>query len=69
MQADHFTAARFSIDVLDDAECTTFLYIDLARPSLGLSDVAYASLRARAGLVIHNVWPVNFNLALPTFRL
>ncbi|KXX74575.1 Linear gramicidin synthase subunit D [Madurella mycetomatis] len=67
-QADRFTAAGFSIDVLDDAERTTFLQVDLARPSLGLSDAVYASLRARAGLVIHNAWPVNFNLALPAFR-
>lgn len=53
-QAERFTAAGFAIGVLDDAKRITFLHIDLARPSLGLSDAAYTALRARAGLVIYN---------------
>jgi thioester reductase-like protein len=68
-QAERFAAAKFPIDALEPAnDRVTFLHADLARPSLGLDDAAYASLRARAGLLLHNAWPVNFNLALPAFR-
>ncbi|KAK3308608.1 uncharacterized protein B0T15DRAFT_391903 [Chaetomium strumarium] len=61
-QAKRFAAAGIAADRI------SFLHADLARPSLGLDDATYASIRARAALVIHNAWPVNFNLALPAFR-
>ncbi|KAI0473627.1 putative NRPS-like enzyme [Xylariaceae sp. FL0804] len=47
----------------------TYISADLARPSLGLDDATYEELRARAPrLVVHNAWPVNFNLGLSAFR-
>ncbi|KAK4114682.1 acetyl-CoA synthetase-like protein [Canariomyces notabilis] len=67
-QGDRFTSAGFPVDTLDDAKRITFLHADLSRPYLGLDEETYASLRDRAGLVIHNAWPVNFNLSLTAFR-
>jgi nucleoside-diphosphate-sugar epimerase/aryl carrier-like protein len=62
-------AERFAADVLEEArDRISFLHADLAWPGLGLDEATYASIRARAALVIHNAWPVNFNLALPAFR-
>ncbi|KAI1445617.1 putative NRPS-like enzyme [Annulohypoxylon stygium] len=46
----------------------TFIKTDLAHPSLGLDEPTYEKLRSRVGLVIHNAWPVNFNLPLTAFR-
>lgn len=41
---------------------------DLAAPKLGLETSTYDELRGQVTLVIHNAWPVNFNLALLAFR-
>ncbi|KAL6884739.1 putative NRPS-like enzyme [Trichoderma evansii] len=49
-------------------ERVSFLKADLAAPNLGLGPEAYETLRARASVVIHNAWPVNFNLPLAEFR-
>lgn len=46
----------------------TFLTADLSQPCLGLQPKAYGELLEVATLVIHNAWPVNFNLSLDTFR-
>ncbi|SPQ27494.1 2d27d111-a7df-4dfd-b53e-66ee884047f0 [Thermothielavioides terrestris] len=51
-----------------DAERVSFLHADLAHPQLGLDNATYATLRARAGLILHCAWPVNFNLVLGAFR-
>jgi thioester reductase-like protein/aryl carrier-like protein len=53
-------------DVFDGR--ATFLQSDLSRPHLGLDDKIYERLRDRVGLIVHNAWPVNFNLRLPAFR-
>ncbi|KAI3323034.1 acetyl-CoA synthetase-like protein [Xylariaceae sp. AK1471] len=66
VQSQRFTAAGVTNHGLDDR--VTFLQANLAHPSLGLDDVTYETLRARVGLVLHNAWPVNFNLSLPAFR-
>ncbi|KAI1777957.1 putative NRPS-like enzyme [Hypoxylon cercidicola] len=66
VQHDRFTAANLSSEGVADR--VTFIQADLARPSLGLDMATYETLRARAGLVIHTAWPVNFNLGLSTFR-
>ncbi|KAK7752885.1 putative NRPS-like protein biosynthetic cluster [Diatrype stigma] len=66
VQSERFAAAGLSPDGLDDR--VTFLQADLAHPTLGLDAAAYETLRARAGLIIHNAWPVNFNLGLTAFR-
>lgn len=52
----------------DLAERVTFLRANFASPRLGLAEAEYETLRTRVGLIIHNAWPVNFNLGLPAFR-
>lgn len=51
-----------------DQERVTFLQADLSRPLLGLDEATYRGLRDQAGLIVHNAWPVNFNLGLAAFR-
>ncbi|KUJ12451.1 NRPS-like enzyme [Mollisia scopiformis] len=46
----------------------TFLEVDLAQSNLGLDSEAYNSILESATLIIHNAWPVNFNLSLDAFR-
>ena len=46
----------------------TFLTADLSRKGLGLQSETLKRLEQSATLVIHNAWPVNFNLALSSFR-
>ena len=45
-----------------------FLTVDLRLPGLGLSDDCKQELTAHLNLVIHNAWPVNFNLPLTAFE-
>ena len=51
-----------------DPTRATFLTADLTKPSLGLEKKMFEKLQNSATLVIHNAWPVNFNLSLPSFR-
>ncbi|KAJ8108999.1 hypothetical protein ONZ43_g6259 [Nemania bipapillata] len=46
----------------------SFLQTDLSHPLLGLEEGQYKTLQSRVGLIIHNAWPVNFNLNLSAFR-
>ena len=46
----------------------SFFTVDLARERLGLSAQVFDSLLADTTLVVHNAWPVNFNLSLQSFR-
>lgn len=46
----------------------TFLQADFSQPLLGLDEEVYKELCASVGLIIHNAWPVNFNLRLTAFR-
>ncbi|KAI1340838.1 acetyl-CoA synthetase-like protein [Xylariaceae sp. FL0016] len=66
VQTERLTASGLSTDGLD--ERVTFLQADLVHPSFALDNASYATLRARVGLIIHNAWPVNFNLSLSAFR-
>lgn len=45
----------------------TFLKSDFSAPYFGLSVHEYRKLLASATHVLHNAWPVNFNLALDSF--
>ncbi|KAI1130967.1 putative NRPS-like enzyme [Nemania abortiva] len=65
-QGSRFEAANISMEGFD--EKVTFIQANLALPSLGLDDATYETLRSRVGLIIHNAWPVNFNLDLAAFR-
>lgn len=60
------TARGMDLDDLN--ERVTFLQSDLSHPRLELGDNLHEELRARVGLIIHNAWPVNFNLRLTAFR-
>lgn len=51
-----------------DQQRVTFFQADLSQPLLGLDGVTYCELRDQAGLIIHNAWPVNFNLGLAAFQ-
>lgn len=66
MQINRFSSAGLEIDGLDSR--ATFLRADLAQPSLGFDTKTLETLRSRVGLIIHNAWPVNFNLGLQSFR-
>ncbi|PWY68955.1 NRPS-like enzyme [Aspergillus sclerotioniger CBS 115572] len=46
---------------------TTFHTIDLTHPTLNLDPKTYTTLQATTTLIIHNAWPVNFNLSLSSF--
>lgn len=46
----------------------TFLAADLSKDSLGLNSNDYEKLRTSVTDIIHNAWPVNFNLSLATFK-
>jgi thioester reductase-like protein/acyl carrier protein len=45
-----------------------FLPIDLSVDKFGLSNDAYEDLRKRGSYIIHNAWPVNFNMPLVDFE-
>lgn len=65
-QYESFAAAGLSSAGLTDR--VTFLKADLHQKSLGLDKDTYESLRTQVDVVIHAAWPVNFNLALLSFR-
>ena len=46
----------------------TFLTSDLSKPFLGLEHHVYADILSSATDIIHNAWPVNFNVSLATFQ-
>ncbi|KAI0469376.1 putative NRPS-like enzyme [Xylaria cf. heliscus] len=63
-----FESGQLAINALDDKDRVTFLKVDFQHPLLGLDDSTYERLRTHVGLIIHAAWPVNFNLALSSFR-
>ncbi|KAF3002246.1 putative secondary metabolism biosynthetic enzyme [Neopestalotiopsis sp. 37M] len=52
--------------ILDNG--VTFIRAELAHPKLGLDESTYGTLCKNAHYIVHNAWPVNFNLALSSFR-
>ncbi|KAI0450477.1 hypothetical protein F5B21DRAFT_528887 [Xylaria acuta] len=66
-QLERFTASNLGTGALDHNR-VTLLQADLTDPTLGLGEETYTALGARVGLLIHNAWPVNFNLTLQAFR-
>ncbi|KAI1748685.1 putative NRPS-like enzyme [Xylaria castorea] len=65
-QYSRFAAAQLDTNMLDSR--VTFLQADLVDPKLGLDEETYRMLGSRVGLLVHNAWPVNFNLPLLSFR-
>ncbi|QPG94061.1 putative secondary metabolism biosynthetic enzyme [Epichloe festucae Fl1] len=50
-----------------DFSKVTFLNSDLSKPDLGLGDI-YKGLLDTCDRIIHNAWPVNFNISVSTFE-
>ncbi|UPX12162.1 uncharacterized protein EKO05_0002728 [Ascochyta rabiei] len=48
-------------------ERVTFLNGDLTKPSFGLATGSYDELLTRVTHIVHNAWPVNFNMSLASF--
>ena len=57
------------LEQVTQSERIVFLSADLAKPHFGLSNEIYAKLHLEATTIIHNAWPVNFNLSLEAFDL
>lgn len=51
-----------------DFASVEFLQVDLTQERFGLDKKEYMDLARRATHIIHNAWPVNFNLTLPSFE-
>ena len=65
-QVKNCAARGLSTDIPDGR--VVFLDGDLAKPNFGLADeAAYNDLVNNVTLIIHNAWPVNFNLSLTSF--
>lgn len=68
--------ARLAVSGLGGSDLdqrVTFLQVDLSQPLLGLDGATYKDLQTRLGdqaqgAIIHNAWPVNFNLGLAAFQ-
>ena len=58
----------YGLNMQLDASRVTFLTADLSQEHLGLQQDIFHKLLSTATLIIHNAWPVNFNLSLPAFR-
>jgi thioester reductase-like protein len=56
-----------NLDTELSPERVTFLAGDLAKHNLGLPEIKYLTLLSEVTHIIHNAWPVNFNLSLPAF--
>lgn len=64
LQQQRLAEKRLKADDLD--ERVTFLQTDLSLPRLGLDEETYKQLHS-VDLIVHNAWPVNFNLRLAGF--
>ncbi|KAM0209141.1 hypothetical protein ACHAQD_011306 [Fusarium lateritium] len=51
-----------------DLSKVEFLYADLSLPDMNLGKDKYDSLLASVDRVIHNAWPVNFNISVSSFE-
>ncbi|ROV98684.1 hypothetical protein VMCG_06712 [Cytospora schulzeri] len=64
-------AKAFADRGLDTSSLETkaeFLHADMSQPKFGLSDEVYTRLQAETDRVIHNAWPVNFNIPIESFE-
>lgn len=66
--AQKLRMAERGLKVADLDERVTFLCTDLSQPFLGLGEKVYRELCDHVGIIIHNAWPVNFNLRLSAFQ-
>ncbi|PTB67771.1 acetyl-CoA synthetase-like protein [Trichoderma citrinoviride] len=45
-----------------------FLGVDLSKPLFGLTQAQYDDISATADRIVHNAWPVNFNISVTSFE-
>ncbi|KAI1815677.1 hypothetical protein GGS20DRAFT_316260 [Poronia punctata] len=55
-------------DLALDSDKVEFLHVDLSKERLGLTQNLYARLLKETHRIIHNAWPVNFNISTETFE-
>ncbi|KAI1324258.1 putative NRPS-like enzyme [Xylariaceae sp. FL0255] len=69
-QEKAFASHNFDTTPLKTGSRITFLCANLAHPKLGLDSKVYEALLTPTSptVIIHNAWPVNFNLSLSAFR-
>ncbi|KAJ4386022.1 hypothetical protein N0V93_008913 [Gnomoniopsis smithogilvyi] len=65
-QVKALTDRGLDVDVLDTK--AEFYQADLSKPDLGLSTEVYQRLLAETDRIIHNAWPVNFNIPIESFE-
>lgn len=51
-----------------DESKVEFLRVDMSEPDFGLGEETYSQLLKDADRIIHNAWPVNFNMPLESFE-
>jgi thioester reductase-like protein len=60
-----YSAAR---GLSTDFSKVEFLGVDLSKPLFGLTQARFNDLLATADRIIHNAWPVNFNISVTSFE-
>ncbi|KAL6853214.1 NRPS-like enzyme [Trichoderma novae-zelandiae] len=45
-----------------------FIGVDLSKPKFGLGDAKYTELLSSTDRILHNAWPVNFNMKIASFE-
>jgi nucleoside-diphosphate-sugar epimerase/aryl carrier-like protein len=60
--------ASMGISHPDLRDRVTFLHANVSKPRLGLEESVYSTVQTSISHIIHNAWPVNFNLNLQAFR-
>lgn len=66
--AERQAASHDSRGLTTDFTKVTFLGTDFAKDGLGLDKGVYQRLASRTTHIIHNAWPVDFNLSLSSFE-
>lgn len=66
--AERQAASHSSRGLTSDFTKVSFMETDLAKDQLGLKEGAYHELTSRTTHIIHNAWPVDFNLSLSSFE-
>ncbi|GAB7332229.1 hypothetical protein MBLNU13_g04083t1 [Cladosporium sp. NU13] len=66
--AERQTALHDSRGLIKDFSKVWFIETDLAKDELGLTESVYQELTSKTTHIIHNAWPVDFNLSLSAFE-
>ncbi|KAL7931542.1 NRPS-like enzyme [Trichoderma chlorosporum] len=61
-------AASTSRSLSIDFSKVEFLGVDLSKPQFGLEAAKYAELLSSTDRILHNAWPVNFNMTIASFE-